>query len=159
MLVPETLDTLIRTGLVRSPLSVLVFDAELRVAWAHNAAGTPGSGIPASDWTGRRLGEVLPDMDVDLIEKSVRQVLLSGQPGVEFEVTAQRPGRPGHEEEVWSCIQFPFDTGEKGQPAGVVHIMREVTERARGQRRLVLSDEASARIGTTLDISQTGGNC
>jgi hypothetical protein len=153
MLVPETLDTLIRTGLVRSPFSVLVFDAELRVAWAHNAAERPGSGIPARDWTGRRLGEVLPDMDVDLIEHSARQVLRSGQPRIEFEVTARRPG---HEEEIWSCVQFPFDAGEEGQPAGVIHIMREVTERARGQRRLVLTDEASARIGTTLDISQTG---
>ena len=156
MLKPETLDTLIRTGLVRSPLSVVVFDAELRVIWAHHAAESLGSGIPASDWTGRRLGEVLPGMDVGLIEQSARQVLLSGQPRVEFEVTAQRPGHPGDEEEVWSCIQFSFGGGEEGQPAGVIHIMREVTERVRAQRRQALADEASARIGTTLDISQTG---
>jgi hypothetical protein len=156
MLEPETLDTLIRTRLMRSPLSVVVFDAELRVIWAHQAAGRPGSGIPASDSTGRRLSEVLPGTDVDLIEQSARQVLLTGQPRVEFEVTAQRPGHPGDAEEVWSCIQLAFEGGEQGRPAGVIHIMREVTGRARAQRRLALADEASARIGTTLDISQTG---
>jgi PAS domain-containing protein len=131
MLETETLDTLIRTRLMRSPLSVLVFDAELRVIWAHQAAESLGSGIPASDSTGRRLGEVLPGTDVDLIEQSARQVLLTGQPRVEFEVTAQRPGHPGDEEEIWSCIQLPFEGGEQGQPAGVIHIMREVTDRAR----------------------------
>ena len=156
MLEPETLDTLIRSGLTRSPLSVLVLDAELRVIWIQMAAGRPGPGIPAGDRAGRRLGEVLPGMDAGLIEQSARQVLRSGQPRVEFEVTARRPGQPGDEEEIWSCIQFPFDAGPDSPPAGVIHIMREVTERARGQRRLVLTDEASARIGTTLDVSQTG---
>jgi GAF domain-containing protein len=156
MLESETLDALRRTGLMRSPLSVVVFDAELRVIWAQKAGERLGSGIPASDPAGRRLGEVLPGVDVDLIEQSVRQVLLSGQPSLDLEVTAQRPGHPGDEEEVWSCIQVAFGGGEEGQPAGVIHIMREVTERARAQRRLALADEASARIGTTLDISQTG---
>jgi hypothetical protein len=156
MLEPGTLDTLIRAGIIRSPLSVVVFDAELRIIWAHQAADSPGSGIPASDWTGRRLDEVLPDMDVGLIEESVRQVLLSGEPRLDLEVTAQRPGHSGDEEEVWSCVQLAFEGSEEGRPAGVIHIMREVTERARAQRRLALADEASARIGTTLDISQTG---
>jgi GAF domain-containing protein len=156
MLEPETLDTLIRAGLRRSPLSVLVLDAELRVIWVHRAAGGPGPGIPASDRAGRQLGEVLPGLDVGLIEQSLRQVLLSGQPAVELEVTGQRPGHPADGEQVWSCIQFPFGAGADGRPAGVIHIMREATERVRAQRRLALADEASARIGTTLDISQTG---
>src|SRR3977135_2227118 len=71
MLESETLDTLLRTGLMRSPLNVVVFDAELRVIWAQKAGERPGSGIRASDYAGRRLGEVLPGMDVDLIEQSV----------------------------------------------------------------------------------------
>src|SRR5260370_36257340 len=34
-------------------------------------------------------------------------------------------------------------------------MMLEVTEHTQNQRRLALADEASARIGTTLDISHT----
>jgi len=37
----------------------------------------------------------------------------------------------------------------------VALVMREVTEQARSQRRLALASEASARIGTTPDITRT----
>jgi hypothetical protein len=62
--------------------------------------------------------------------------------------------RPACGERIWSCIQFRVN-GPDGQAAGVANVMREVTERVRSQRRLALADEASARIGTTLDITRT----
>jgi PAS domain S-box-containing protein len=148
-----TLDALIRSaGLIRSPLGVVIFDTKLRIVWVNQAAERLGDGLPAAGWAGRRLGEVLHQLDIDAIEQSLRRVLSTGQPAIDFEVSS-RDGDPGGER-FWSCTQFQID-GPDGKATGVAHVMREVTEQARNQRRLTLADEASARIGTTLDITRT----
>ncbi|HYZ56472.1 MAG TPA: SpoIIE family protein phosphatase, partial [Streptosporangiaceae bacterium] len=138
---------------MRSPFCLVMFDTDLRVVWANEAAERLGDGIPATGWAGRRLGEVLPHMDAGLIEQSLRRVLVTGEPMTDLEVSSRAGGDPDGER-FWSCLQFRID-GPDGKPAGVAHMMREVTERARNQRRLALADEASARIGTTLDITRT----
>jgi Stage II sporulation protein E (SpoIIE)/PAS fold/GAF domain len=140
-------------GLMQDPRGVVIFDTELRIAWANPAAGRLDDGLPVARWPGRRLGEVLPGLDAGLIEQSLRRVLATGVPAADFEVSSYADGDRGGER-FWSCIQFPV-TGTDGQTAGVAHVMREVTEQARNQRRLALADEASARIGTTLDITRT----
>jgi hypothetical protein len=139
-------------GLIQDPRGVIIFDTELRIAWANPAAGHLGGGIPVARWPGRRLGEVLPQTDVAPIERSLRRVLATGVPAADFEVSSHAGDMGG--ERFWSCIQFPV-TGTEGQAAGVAQVMREVTEQARNQRRLALADEASARIGTTLDVTRT----
>ncbi|HYZ57471.1 MAG TPA: SpoIIE family protein phosphatase, partial [Streptosporangiaceae bacterium] len=140
-------------GLMQSPFCVIFFDTELRIIWANQAAARLGDGMPAAGWPGRRLSEVLPHVDVDLIEQSLRRVLATGEPVTDLEVSSRAGGDPGGEC-FWSCVQFRIG-GPDGEAAGVAHVMREVTERARSQRRLALADEASARIGTTLDITRT----
>jgi GAF domain-containing protein len=80
-------------------------------------------------------------------------VLATGEPVFGFEVSSHGGGDPGGER-FWSCVQFRF-AGPDGEAAGVACEMMDVTERARNQRRLSLVDEASARIGTTLDIGRT----
>jgi hypothetical protein len=151
---PVTLGPLIRpAGLMQDPRGVVIFDTELRIAWANPAAGRIGDGMPVARWPGRRLGDVLPSLDIGLIERSLRRVLATGVPAADFEVSSHAGGDPGGER-FWSCIQFPV-TGTAGQATGVALVLREVTEQARNQRRLALADEASARIGTTLDITRT----
>jgi PAS domain S-box-containing protein len=142
-------------GLMQSPLSVVMFDTELRIVWVNQAAERLGDGIPATGWAGRRIGEVLPHMDTGSIEQSLQRVLATGEPVTDLEVGSRADGDPGGER-FWSCVQFRID-GPDGETAGVAHVMREVTERAQNQRRLALADEASARIGTTLDITRTAG--
>ena len=149
-LTPETLTPM---GLKQSPSCIVIFDTELRVAWANEAANRLGYGIPAAQWPGRRLGEVLPHLDAGAVERSLRQVLATGSPVTDLEVSGRADGDP-EGERVWDCTQFRI-YGPDGKAAGAVHRMREVTERARSQRRLALADEASARIGTTLDITRT----
>jgi hypothetical protein len=140
----------IARGLIQSPIPVVIFDAELRIAWANEAAGTIGSG---GQWPGRRLGEVLPGLDVALIERSVRGVLASGRPVAGLQVANRVNGDPGGEQ-FWSCIQFPVKSPE-GACAGVVHAMWEITESARAQRRHALGHRAGRRIGTALDTTRT----
>jgi hypothetical protein len=148
---PATAETLIGEGLAQSPLPVIVLDAALRVSWVNGAAERLSGGKRVSEWQGRRLREVMPDMDTASIEQSLRRVLETGKPALDLAVTSRAGNDP---ERFWSCIQFPLK-GRDDEPAGVLHTMREVTERARNQHRLALADEVSARVGTTLDTTQT----
>jgi hypothetical protein len=151
---PVTLGPLIQmVGLAQSPLGVLIVDAELRIAWVNQAAKRLGDGGRATAWAGCRLGEVLPRWDVGPVERSLRQVLSTGKPAIDLEV-GSHAGDPGGER-FWSCTLFPV-TGMGGLAAAAC-VLREVTEQARNRRRLALADEASARIGTTLDITRTAG--
>ena len=132
---------------------MVIVDTGLRIVWANQAAGRLGDGMPAIAWPGRRLGEVLPGIDADLMERSLRRVLATGKPAIDLEVSSHAGGDPGGER-FGSCTQFLVD-GPDGEAAGAAHTMREVTGQVRNQRRLALADEASARIGTTLDITRT----
>ena len=151
---PVTLDALIRPmGLMQSPLGVVMFDTELRVIWVNEATVCLSGGTPATRWPGRRLGEVLPFIDADPIERSLRRALATGEPVVDLEVSSRAGGDLGGER-FWNCLQFRID-GPDGEAAGVACMIREVTEHANNQHRLALVDEAGARIGTTLDITRT----
>src|SRR5258708_25342849 len=100
------MDALIPMGLMQSPLGVVMFDAELRVAWVNEAAERLSGGMLTNRWLGRRLGELLPDMDADLIEQSLRRVLATGEPVVDLEVSS-RAGGDLSGGCVWGCIPVP----------------------------------------------------
>jgi PAS domain S-box-containing protein len=139
---PVSLDALIPMGLVQSPVGIVMFDTELRIAWVNEAAERMIGGPPAGGWPGRRLGEVMPGMDADLIERSMRRVLATGEPVFELEVSSHGGDEPGGER-FWSFVQFRI-AGPDGETAGVACGILDVTERARNQRRLALVDEAPA---------------
>jgi PAS domain S-box-containing protein len=147
-----TAHTLTGDGLAGSPLTVAIFDSELRIVWANNAAEGATFGLPPQDSRGRRLAEVMQEIDADAIEESLRRVLATGEPVLDLVVT-NRVGAWA-EEHYWSCIQFPVRAPAAGGTR-VVHMMRDVTERAVSQRRLALTERASAHIGETLDTTQT----
>ena len=147
-----TAETVIGDGLSRSPISVAIFDSELRIAWANKAAEEPRPGCPPQAWGGRRLAQVMPEIDADLIEGSLRRVLDTGQSVIDLVVT-NRVGAWG-EEHYWSCNQFPVILPAAPGPR-VVLMMRDVTEWALSQRRQAFADQASAHIGQTLNTIQT----
>ena len=153
MLGRTALRALPRMGLMQAPSGVVIVDTGLQIAWANQAAGRLADGIPATAWHGRRLGEVLPQMDAASIERSLRQVLVTGKPVIDLEVSGHADGDPG-EQRFWNCTQFRVD-GPDGQAAGAACVLREVTDRVLDQRRMALADEACTRIGTTLDITRT----
>jgi hypothetical protein len=99
-----------------------------------------------------KLDEVMPDLDTGLMEEGLRRVLASGEPEPDLVVT-NRAGAWG-EERYWSCNQFRV-TGPAAPGTRVVQVIRDVTERAVSQRRLALTEQASAHIGQTLDTTQT----
>jgi hypothetical protein len=143
---------LIGRGLMQAPLPVLVFDTAMRIAWTNDAAQLVSPGARTAQWTGRRLHDVVPGIDAASIERSLRHVLRTGETA-DLEVSNWTEGKRSLEQ-FWSCVQFPFAAPD-GKIVGVIQMMREGTERIRSQQRLALTDEASARIGTTLDTTQT----
>lgn len=145
-------ETLIGRGLTQSPLPVIVFDPALRIAWANGAAQAVSRGTPTAEWRGRRLLDVLPGIDAASIEQSLRHVLATGEPVADLEVGQADGDR--NPEQFWNCVQFRF-AGPDGGTGGAIHVMREVTKGTQDRQRLALTDEASARIGTTLDTART----
>jgi hypothetical protein len=139
-------------GLRQSPFCMVILDTELRLAWANEAASRLGDDVPAGEWAGRRLGEVLPHLDAGPVERSLRRMLATGNPVSYLEVSSRAGGDSGGER-VWGCTQFPVE-GPDGKANGAVHILREVTGRARYKNGLALSGEPFP-IGTTLDLTRT----
>src|SRR5260370_6219255 len=104
-------------GIMRAPVSVVVFDTELRIAWVNETAERLIGGPPATGWAGRRLGEVLPGMDAGLVERSLRRVLGTGPPLRGLGVGSPGGGRPAWEG-FWRSTPFHGGRAERDGPSG-----------------------------------------
>ncbi|WP_369360747.1 SpoIIE family protein phosphatase [Streptomyces sp. cg2] len=143
----------------QSPYGLAVLDTELRYV-AVNPALERINGIPADAHLGRTVGEVLPFLDVDDIESAVRQVLDTGTPLIDQPSVGRTPAAPD-EDHAWSVSYHRLEDAT-GTALGVVISVMDVTERYfaeveadRARRRLSLLVDASARIGTTLQLDRT----
>jgi PAS domain-containing protein len=96
-------------------------------ARANEAAEHLSGGIPATEWPVRRLGEVLPHLDTGLIEQSLRQVLATGRPVGDVEVSSHA-GSDLTGEQFWSCARLRAN-GPGDKIARVARTMREITAR------------------------------
>ncbi|WP_330246679.1 MULTISPECIES: SpoIIE family protein phosphatase [unclassified Streptomyces] len=147
------LDTaLLRALLTESPLGVQVLDPELRVVRLNLAA--PGAqGAVGEEAIGRLAREVAPGVVDDAAEQTIRSVLETGDPVIDFEHMGRPPSDPDHDH-MYSVTLLPLKD-ENGHVRGVCITSQDVTERHRAQMRLALLVEAGARIGTTLDVMTT----
>ncbi|MGW3950247.1 SpoIIE family protein phosphatase [Streptomyces sp. NPDC004752] len=149
----EEIDRAILDGLItQSPLGITVMDADLRYCWMNNAAMRDLTG-PAEQLVGRRIGEDQSYANAAEIEQVLRRVRESGEPDLHVQVRGRPPFDP-RREHVWSAASFRL-TDRAGRVLGVCQTFFDVTEGDRAQRRLALLNEASARIGTTLDVGRT----
>ncbi|RGD58379.1 PAS domain S-box protein [Kitasatospora xanthocidica] len=143
----------------QSPVGMAVFDTGLRFV-RLNAALADANGLGVEEPLGRRLTEVLPGINAPESEAVMRRVLESGEPVVDDLAHGRTPGDPSHDH-AWSASYFRLrDRG--GRVLGVCATVIDITERfhadaraARAQERLSLLVDATASIGTTLDLRQT----
>ncbi|MFD3546962.1 SpoIIE family protein phosphatase [Streptomyces sp. NPDC058655] len=143
----------------RSPVGIGVLDTELRFLQA-NPALEAMNGLPESAHVGRRLAEVLPEVNAGEMEEAMRHVLRTGEPVLDRRRTGRTPADPDHDR-LWSCSYVRVeDPG--GRPIGVIASLLDITKQQRdhteaeaGRRRLALLSEASARIGASLDLERT----
>ncbi|MGW4649546.1 SpoIIE family protein phosphatase [Kitasatospora sp. NPDC004289] len=143
----------------QSPVGMAVYDTDLRFVRLNDALAR-ANGLPAEQQIGRRVTEVLPGINGEEIEAVMRHVMATGEPVLDARSYGRTPGDPGHDR-AWSASYFRLDRPEGGV-LGVSSTIVDVTERfraeaqaARAQQRLALLNEASTRIGTTLDLART----
>ncbi|MFF9340262.1 SpoIIE family protein phosphatase [Streptomyces sp. NPDC014773] len=143
----------------QAPIGVAFLDADLRYSMV-NPALERINGVSAADHIGRRPRDVHPFDGIDTIESALRQVLLSGTPLIDQYVVGRTRADPDHDR-AWSVSYYRLE-GAGGRVLGVANSVVDVTERHRAtleadraRRRLTLIAEASARVGTTLEVERT----
>jgi sodium/proline symporter len=136
--------------LKHSPIGVAVLDADLRYVWVNDWLEYGGA-VPRGRRLGRRVRDVSPN--AERIEALMRQVLATGKPVLDVDFLGPSHVDPGRRH-AWRMSVFPLE-GSPGQFPGVWYIVLDVTERWRARERALLLTEASARVGSTLDIERT----
>ncbi|MGW2748574.1 SpoIIE family protein phosphatase [Streptomyces sp. NPDC001450] len=143
----------------QSPIGLALMDPDLKYLLV-NPALERIDGIPAEDHIGRHLRETLPFPDVDTVESALRQVLTTGMPLLDQYHVGRPPADPEHEH-AWSMSFYRLED-PSGRVLGAAASVVDVTERHhaaaeadRARRRLALIADASARVGTTLEVEQT----
>ncbi|MEV6959882.1 SpoIIE family protein phosphatase [Streptomyces sp. NPDC051207] len=153
-------DVALSTRMVaQSPIGLAVLDHELRYV-SVNPALERLNGVPAADHIGRRVSDVLPSLNAGSVEAAARQVLRTGQPVIDHQWIGRTPADPG-EDHAWAVSLYRLEDA-LGNVLGVACSVVDVTEQYRAgveaeaaRRRLALIADASARIGTTLDLERT----
>lgn len=138
--------------LTRSPLGMAVLSPDLRYVWMNDTLERYG-GVPRAERLGRRMSASLPGLNTNALEAKMRQVLETGVPVIDYEYTGWTWADP-HREHAYSTSFFRLDDPD-GNTMGVCYMGMDVTDRWRARERLVLFGEASARIGSTLDVMRT----
>ncbi|OMI34710.1 SpoIIE family protein phosphatase [Streptomyces sparsogenes] len=143
----------------QSPVGLAVFDTDL--CWVlANPALRDMNGLGRQELRGRRLSEVLPEVDARAIESAMLHVLETGQPVLDHQTVGRTPADPEHEH-AWSESYYRLeDPGGRvlGIAVSVIDVSRRhraASEIAEARERLALIAEAGVRIGTTLDLRQT----
>ncbi|MET7663451.1 SpoIIE family protein phosphatase [Streptomyces sp. NPDC005356] len=143
----------------QAPIGIALLDTKLRYVMV-NPELERINGIPAADHLGRYPHDILTSLDVDSIESAMRRVLLAGTPLIDQYTVGRTLADPDHDH-AWSVSHYRLeDSG--GRVIGVAHSVIDVSERHRAaaeadraRHRLTMIAEASARVGTTLEVEHT----
>ncbi|MEU1007519.1 SpoIIE family protein phosphatase [Streptomyces sp. NPDC005890] len=143
----------------QSPIGYAVLDTELRFV-SVNPALEKINGVPAAEHVGRTLREVLPMLDFTSVETGARQVLETGVPVIDDTLVGRTPADPD-EDHTWAHSLYRLED-TMGNVLGVAVSVVDITEQHRAsveaeaaRRRLAVIADASARIGTTLELERT----
>ncbi|MFG2915089.1 SpoIIE family protein phosphatase [Kitasatospora sp. NPDC048298] len=145
-------ESLLNDFISSSPLGMAVMDPQLRYVWLNETLERIG-GIPSEQRLGRRLSEVLPGLQAEKIEALMREVLENAAPVVDYEYQGWSWADP-RRRRAYSTSFFPLLETD-GAVAGVCYMVMDVTDRFYARERLALVNDASARIGSTLDVTRT----
>ncbi|MFD4814903.1 PAS domain-containing protein, partial [Streptomyces sp. NPDC058418] len=142
----------------QSPFGFLLFGTDLKVQRANQRFATVFGG-EASDHRGRTVHDYLSRPEADRMTAALQRVLGSGESVTDLQIVGTQPG--GNERRHWSINLYRVHSGS-GRPIGVAGVGTDVTRRhiaareaASARRNLALLNEASARIGNSLDLETT----
>src|SRR3954471_1315140 len=133
------LDTLFATA----PVGLAFFDHELRYTRINDALAEI-NGRPVDDHLGRRVQEMLPEADREVVDQ-IRRVLHTGAAVTDLEVRVATPRDPGRPR-LFNASYYPVRSAD-GQVIGVGAVVTDITDRQRAQIELAqaLEREREAR--------------
>ncbi|QHY97757.1 Phosphoserine phosphatase RsbU [Streptomyces sp. S4.7] len=141
---------LVKWAFAGSPATASLYDANLRLRLA-NSDMERAVGLSEEAMRGLRVSEIVADPQAVRTERHMRRVLETGEPD-QVQALLKLADRRGRS--TWTISLAPvLDPG--GSVRGVLASGRDMTEEHRARNRLVLINEASVRIGTTLDLDRT----
>ncbi|MEU0076072.1 SpoIIE family protein phosphatase [Streptomyces sp. NPDC006332] len=147
---PPEDDPLERAQLLQAPCAVAIYDERLRLR-RMNSAMAEILGLPEERVRGLRVAEMSGRAQSLDIEQHLHRVLTTGQG---HDVRTYLPiGDDGHVN-AWLARMAPI-TDDTGRVCGVCVAAHDFTDQYLAQERLQLVNEASVRVGTTLDVAQT----
>ncbi|MEU9287291.1 SpoIIE family protein phosphatase [Streptomyces sp. NPDC048275] len=143
-------DPLATAVLAQSPCATAVYDERLRL-YGVNRAMADAIGLPGELVLGLRLSEIGGKPESEELEQHLYEVLASG---TERDVeTSLRTGGEDHAH-AWLARLSPLVDPE-GRVRGVCLAAHDFTAQFQARERLQLVNEASVRIGSTLDVTRT----
>ncbi|WP_109006119.1 SpoIIE family protein phosphatase [Streptomyces rishiriensis] len=126
------------------------YDTELRLRRSNEAVHR-ALALSEDDMRGLRLPEFLDHPEMARQERFMRRALETGEPQV-MEVYGSAPSES--REHAWSVFITPLKDKD-GRVLGVGTASHDITEEYWARKRLLLLADASARIGSTLDMTRT----
>lgn len=142
----------------QSPFGFVLFGTDLSVIRANQRFATVFGGR-AEDHRGRTVEDYLSGPEADRLTVTIERVLATGTSVTDLQLIGTAPGEPGSRH--WSMNLYRVHSGS-GRPIGVAGLATDVTRRhiaareaASARRNLALLNEASARIGNSLDLETT----
>ncbi|MFF1274292.1 SpoIIE family protein phosphatase [Streptomyces marokkonensis] len=143
-------DPLVRAAVFQSPCAAMVFDEALRLHGVNDAMAYL-LGLPAAHLRGLRPTDVGSRPQHAELERHLRQVLRTGRP---YEMQTYMKATGESRAHAWLARLAPL-TDRTRRVRGVCVTVHDFTEQYRARERLQLVNEASMRIGTTLDVTRT----
>lgn len=142
----------------QSPFGFVLFGTDLTVVRANERFATVFGGR-ADDHRGRTVGDYLTGAEADRLTATLERVLETGNSVTDLQLVGMAPGDT--ERRHWSMNLYRVHSGS-GRPIGIAGLATDVTRRhmaareaASARRNLALLNEASARIGNSLDLETT----
>lgn len=142
--------SLLTALLTQSLLGVVLCDAELRIVRTNVVAEAQGWPLLRP---GHHLEDVVAGEDVKEVGDQLRQVLATGMPLLAQEQRMRAPDGSGRERYV-TVSAFRLADGRE-RPTGIAAFFTDSTQERRARRRTEVGHQASARIGSSLDVVRT----
>jgi PAS domain S-box-containing protein len=143
-------DPLATAALTQSPCAVAVYDERLRLNRVNDAMADV-IGLPEERIQGLRITEIGGKAQSAELEQYMLRVLTSGT-AQDFQIYMRTGGEDAAH--AWLARMAPI-TDAEGRVRGVCLAAHDFTENYLARERLQLVNEASVRIGTTLDVTRT----